>query len=87
MAQAQSDQAARTFTTLQNQFTNPSLYRWMSDAVGWVYRYFLSQATAVARLSQQQLAFDRAEAPGSFIATDYWQPPGQLSAASPDTRA
>ena len=86
VAQAQSDQAAQTFTTLQNQFTNPSLYRWMSDAVGSVYSYFLSQATAVARLSQQQLAFDRAEAPGSFIATDYWQPPGQLNSANSDTK-
>jgi hypothetical protein len=37
-----------------------------------VYRFFLQQATAMARLAENQLAFERQELPPAFIQTDYW---------------
>ena len=87
-AAAQNQQAQATLALLTTQFTNPDLYKWMSGTLGGVYRYFLQQATATARLAQAQLAFERAEQPQTFVRIDYWQPPAQLaaSAALSDTR-
>ena len=51
---------------LNDQFTNPAMYKWLSDTLGGVYRYFLQQATATARLAQAQLAFERAEPAQAF---------------------
>ena len=39
----------------------PRCYEWMSGVLGRVYAYFLQQATALARLAQAQLAFERQE--------------------------
>src|SRR6185437_1871145 len=75
VAAAQGQQAQVTLALLSSQFTTPDLYLWMSDTIGGVYRYFLQQATATARLAQDQLAFERAEPAQAYIATDYWQPP------------
>ena len=47
----------------------------MSGVLGRVYGYFLQQATATARLAQNQLAFERQEGVLSLIQSDYWQPP------------
>ena len=52
----------------------------MSTTLGGVYRYFLQQATATARLAQAQLAFERAEPAQALIRDDYWQSPEQLTA-------
>jgi hypothetical protein len=54
----------------------------MIGVLAGVYGYFLQQATAVARLAQNQLAFERQEAPPSFIQADYWQP--QAAIISPN---
>jgi hypothetical protein len=59
---------------LANKFTNADLYDWMSGVLSGVYRYFLLQATSVAFLAQNQLAFERQERPPNFIRSDYWQP-------------
>jgi len=82
VAQMQSDQANATLALLQSQFTNADLYKWMSDTLGGVYRYFLQQATATSRLAQDQLAFERGEPAKAFIRTDYWQSPGRLTASA-----
>jgi len=37
--------------------------------------FFLSQATAAARLATDALAFERQEAPPPFIQADYWEAP------------
>ena len=45
----------------------------MSGVLERVYAYFLQQATAMAQLAQNQLAFERQEIPPEFIQADYWQ--------------
>ena len=57
------------------RFATSELYEWMSGVLGRVYGYFLQQATATARLAQNQLAFERQEGVLSLIQFDYWQPP------------
>jgi len=57
------------------KFGTAELYEWMSGVLGRVYGYFLQQATATARLAQNQLAFERQEGVLSLIQSDYWQPP------------
>ncbi|MDH6222812.1 hypothetical protein M2283_010164 [Streptomyces pseudovenezuelae] len=79
-AALQHDQAVATLKFLDEQFTNADLYLWMSNTLGGVYRYFLQQATATARLAQAQLAFERAEPAQTVIRNDYWQSPAELTA-------
>jgi hypothetical protein len=74
VASLQADHAKATLDLLANQFTSPGMYRWLSDTLGGVYRYFLQQATAIARLAQAQLAFERAQPARVLIRSDYWQP-------------
>jgi peptidoglycan hydrolase-like protein with peptidoglycan-binding domain len=74
VAGLQADQAKATLDLLASQFTSPGMYKWLSDTLGGVYRYFLQQATATARLAQAQLAFERAEPARVLIRSDYWQP-------------
>jgi hypothetical protein len=80
IAALQHDQAVATLRFINGQFTNADLYLWMSTTLGGVYRYFLQQATATARLTQAQLAFERAEPAQTMIRNDYWQSPAQLTA-------
>ncbi|MBV6447992.1 neuraminidase-like domain-containing protein [Nitrosomonas sp.] len=54
------------------KITNVALYDWMSDVLEGVYRFFLQQATAMAKLAENQLAFERQEVPPVFIQSDYW---------------
>jgi hypothetical protein len=82
IASLQHDQAVATLKFLNGQFTNADLYLWMSNTLGGVYRYFLQQATATARLTQAQLAFERAEPAQTMIGSDYWQSPAQMTAAA-----
>jgi hypothetical protein len=44
-----------------------------------VYSYFLQQATSMAKLAQNQLAFERQEPPPAFIQDDYWEVPSENS--------
>ncbi|MEV0220414.1 neuraminidase-like domain-containing protein [Streptomyces sp. NPDC050704] len=80
VATLQHGQAVATLKFLNDQFTNADLYLWMSNTLGGVYRYFLQQATATARLAQAQLAFERAEPAQTVIRHDYWQSPAELTA-------
>ena len=75
IARVQSAEAKAVAEFLARKFTNAELYDWMSRILGEVYSYFLQQATAVAQLAQNQLAFERQEPPPNFIQADYWQPP------------
>jgi hypothetical protein len=76
IAQLQADQKAAIVDFLANKFTNADLYDWMSTVLQGVYSYFLRQAAVVARLAENQMAFERQEVPPpGFIKADYWQPP------------
>jgi hypothetical protein len=80
IAQIQTANAQAMVEFLSHKFTNVELYEWMSGVLQEVYSSFLQQATAVARLAQNQLAFERQEATPLFIKNDYWQPPADDSA-------
>jgi hypothetical protein len=75
IAELQTQNAERTVDFLANKFTNAELYDWMAGVLEGVYRYFLQQATAMAKLAASQLAFERQEPPPPFIQADYWEPP------------
>jgi hypothetical protein len=75
IAALEADNADDVVAFLQARFTNPELYDWMSRVLESVYRYFLQQATAVARLAEAQLAFERQEIPPAMVQADYWDPP------------
>jgi Tc toxin complex TcA C-terminal TcB-binding domain/Concanavalin A-like lectin/glucanases superfamily len=57
---------------LQTKFTSAQLYTWMAGVLSGVYRYFLQQAAGVARLAEQQLAFERQLPVPGYIRSDYW---------------
>ncbi len=67
--------AAATADFLATKFTSAELFEWMSGVLNQVYAYFLRQSTALARLAQAQLAFERQEANHGLIQDDYWQGP------------
>jgi len=73
IAELQADYAADTVEFLGNQFFNEEMYEWMSRVLERVYSYFLQQATSVARLAENQLAFERQEIPPKIIHSDYWE--------------
>jgi hypothetical protein len=79
IAELQHDQSVATLKFLNDQFTNADLFQWLSSTLGGVYRFFLQQATATARLAQAQLAFERAEPAQTLVRDDYWRSPEQLT--------
>jgi hypothetical protein len=92
VANMQVEHADFTMGFLANKFTNADLFEWMSGVLERVYAYFLQQATAMAQLAQNQLAFERQETPPEFIQADYWQTHSETYAgtdpatAAPDRR-
>jgi hypothetical protein len=87
IARTQADQAKATVEFLDRQFTNAELYQFMIGVLAGVYGYFLQQATAIARLAQNQLAFERQDVSPLFIQVDYWQPPAaNTGSSSGDTK-
>jgi hypothetical protein len=90
IAATQIDHALETINFLANKFTNAELFDWMSRVLERVYAFFLQQATAIARLAETQLAFERQEALPNFIHSDYWQAPDESnfgnSTQGPDRR-
>jgi hypothetical protein len=76
-ASMQVEHADSTMEFLANKFTNADLFEWMSGVLERVYAYFLQQATAMAQLAENQLAFERQETPPEFIQADYWQTPSE----------
>jgi hypothetical protein len=75
IAELQTSNAKDTVEFLTSKFTNVNLYDWMSSILEGTYRFFLQQATAVAKLAENQLAFERQEVPQAYIQTDYWNVP------------
>jgi len=77
IANMQSEHAETIANFLANKFTNVELYDWMSGILEGVYSFFLQQATAMAKLAENQLAFERHEIPAGIIQPDYWEPPSE----------
>jgi hypothetical protein len=75
IAQVQMDHAAATVQFLARKFTSTELYEFMSAVLDGVYRFFLQQATALAKLAENQLAFERQELPQGIIQGDYYAAP------------
>jgi hypothetical protein len=91
IAGMQADNASDAVNFLANKFTSAELYAWMSGIVGGVYRYFLQEAAAMAKLAQTQLAFERQEPVLGSIGDNYWsytdsQVLPSVGAESPDRR-
>ncbi|MDX2032571.1 MAG: neuraminidase-like domain-containing protein [Blastocatellia bacterium] len=72
ISELEASHARETLEFLDHQFTNVELFAWMSDVLESVYSYFLQQATSMARLAENQLAFERQEPPPAMIQSDYW---------------
>ena len=84
IAELLTSNAKDTIQFLSTKFTNINLYDWMSGILDGVHRFFIQQATAMAKLALNQLAFERQEVPPTFIQSDYWQAPtaGDLMGSS-----
>jgi len=65
-------QAEDTINFLNNKFTSEDLYDWIAGVLEGVYAYFLQQATSMAKLAMQQLAFERQQAPPPVLQDNYW---------------
>jgi hypothetical protein len=86
IAELQADQAQATADFLANKFTNAELYDWMSGILEGVYAFFLQQATAMAKLAEHQLAFERQEVPQAIVQADYWDAPSDFAEGAPGQR-
>jgi 5-hydroxyisourate hydrolase-like protein (transthyretin family) len=75
IAQLQSEHANEISEFLANKFTSRELYEWMLEIIEEVNRTFLQQATAMAKLAEQQLAFERHERPQQIVESNYWEAP------------
>ncbi len=86
IAEMQADHASDTIEFLGNQLFNDEMYEWMSRILEGTYRFFLQQATSVARLAENQLVFERKEIPAKIVQADYWevQPENAVSGADSD---
>lgn len=86
IARIQVEHAEAIVEFLQNKETNLELYDWMSGILEGIYSYFLQQATAMAKLAQAQLAFERQQLPPAYIQDDYWEVPSEdaIGGASED---
>jgi hypothetical protein len=82
IATIQQTNAQDIVNFLANKFTSADLYDWMSKVLGQVYRYFLQQATSMARLAEDQLAFQRQQPALSVIQSDYRSPLSDSATAS-----
>jgi receptor-binding and translocation channel-forming TcA subunit of Tc toxin len=89
IAELQTSNAKDTIEFLNTKFNNQDLYDWMSGILGDVYGFFLQQATSLALLAQNQLAFERQETPPAYIQSDYWEAPTEgfsTDAKAPDRK-
>ena len=92
IADLQADHAEASLDFLAGKFTSAELFDWMSGVLEGVYSFFLQQATAVAKLAENQLAFERQEMPPALIQADYWEAltdvgsPAAGEGAPPDRR-
>lgn len=73
IAEAQATQAAQMLAFLRNKFTSAEFYDWLAGVLADTYGFFLQLAAAAAGQAEQQLAFERQEAPKRLVRADYWR--------------
>jgi hypothetical protein len=86
IAQLQASNATDLIQFLSGaQFGTVELHDWMVRVLTDVARFFLQQATAMAKLAEHQLAFERQEPGTGIVRDDYWgpEPAGGPAAAAP----
>ncbi len=86
ISELQLGHAEDTANFLAAKFTNADLYDWMSRVLENAYNYFLQQATAMAKVAEQQLAFERQESPQGLIQGDYWAAPSENLSYDPEAK-
>lgn len=64
--------AADILTFLLSKTFTEEMYRWIASVLEDVYRYFLQEASSIARLAEQQLAFERQQGALKVIQPGYW---------------
>ncbi|MFI4963133.1 MAG: hypothetical protein ACHP6H_04675, partial [Legionellales bacterium] len=84
ISQMQSQNAKDSVNFLKTKFTNAALYAYMSQQLLNVYKFFLNQATATARLATRQLAFERQINFGNVIANSYFDSPSAGNSTNPN---
>ena len=57
---------------LTNKHFTEEMYRWIAAVLEDIYRFFLQEASSIARLAERQAAFERQEAPLGVIQSNYW---------------
>lgn len=79
ISQLQLDNAEVTLNYLQNKFTNADLYEWMSGVIDTIFRYYINQATAMAKMAADQLYFERQLRDIPIIQDNYYTIPNENS--------
>jgi hypothetical protein len=87
IAQIQATNAKDTVAFLSQRFANQDLYDWMSNTLQGVYSFFLQQASTIAKLAENQLAFERQEMPPACIQANYWSASSDALASGPSSSA
>jgi len=77
--------AVDTVKFLRSESFNEEMYRWIAGVLEDVYRFFLQAATAIARLAERQLAFERQQGALKLIQSDYWNARADGSGATGGT--
>lgn len=87
ISQLQLDNAEITLNYLQNKFTNADLYEWMSGVIDTIFRYYINQATAMAKMAADQLYFERQLRDIPIIQDNYYTIPNENSQADDGSTA
>ena len=77
ISELQLQQADETLNFLSTKNLTAEIYAWMSHVLRRIYSYFLQEATAIAQLAEQQLAFERQVASTGLIRSDYLTTPAE----------
>ena len=87
-ASIEATHAQAAVTYLAGRRLTSEMYAWMAAQLGEVYRYLLRQATSVAQIAQEQLAFERQQPPPNIIKSNYWTSVGTVTQGQnePDRR-
>ena len=85
IAELEQTHAANILQFLLSKTFTGDMYRWIASVLEGVYRYFLQEAASIARLAQQQLAFERQQGALKLIQSDYWNVPLDGTSQSDNT--